>query len=63
MKTILNLKGVKNLTKKEQQEISGANASNRPWCGGRNLCCMYIGPRLFCDSGRCQPNGRDCAFN
>ena len=58
MKKILNLEGVQQLNKKEQQDISGSLGLSRPYCGGPRRCCVTT-PNgfVFCDYGYCQPNG------
>ncbi|WP_378187930.1 hypothetical protein ACE939_05915 [Aquimarina sp. W85] len=55
MKTILNLDGVKNLSKKEQRQVFGA-ARSRCWQRGAQ-CCVSTASGDFCDAGRCNSNG------
>ncbi|TSE08511.1 hypothetical protein [Aquimarina algiphila] len=53
MKTILKLTGVQKLSKKEQQDVNGANFS-RPYCNGPNRCCVRTPSGIeFCDYGYC----------
>ncbi|WP_062055205.1 hypothetical protein [Aquimarina longa] len=57
MKKILNLTGVKKLSKETQREIKGAGRP-RVYCGGRRRCCIrYSNGHEFCDYGYCRPNG------
>jgi hypothetical protein len=53
MKTILNLEGVKTLTKKEQTIINGA-AGIRSCHMKNGRCCQKEGSvGIICDAGRC----------
>ncbi len=57
MKKISNLKGIKILSKKEQNEINGSMFS-RPYCKGNNQCCVDTPSGFtFCDYGYCVRGG------
>lgn len=51
MKSVLNLKGVKSLSKKEQGQVFGA-ARSRCWQSG-SQCCVSTSHGEFCEAGRC----------
>ncbi len=54
MKTILNLKGVKTLSKEEQTGINGSARNTGCTQRGGQCCVNTGGPRgVFCDAGRC----------
>lgn len=58
MKKILELKGIKELTKKDQKQITGSTGRRFVYCGPPGQCCMtFLGGPTICDFGYCQPNG------
>ncbi len=61
MKNILNLEGVKKLTKKEQERLSGGRDSF-PYCNlsDQSRCCVRRGGREYCDYGQC--DGYRCLY-
>ena len=57
MKKILNLKGIQQLSKEDQQEIKGS-WGNRLYCDGPRRCCFrFPHGGEVCDYGYCLPNG------
>lgn len=57
MKKILNVTGVKTLSKTQQQNIKGAQ-SRIITCCGRNKCQITWSGGSFCEPGRCLGSGR-----
>ncbi len=60
MKKILNLEGIQQLSKKEQQNIIGASGSTdiAPYCNGPNTCCERTPNGSWnCGRGECLANG------
>ncbi len=57
MKKISNLKGIKVLSKKEQNKINGADIIGG--CGDPGYCCRKntVTGIIRCFPGRCLPNG------
>ncbi|MDH7444036.1 hypothetical protein [Aquimarina sp. 2201CG14-23] len=55
MKKILDLTGVKTLSKGEQRSIKGAMTSIT--CCGSNRCRISFPGGSFCEPGRCNPWG------
>ncbi len=60
MKKILNLKGIQEISKQQQQNIKGAWGRATCCPSGRG-CLIRIGPRSFCEPGRCTSWG-GCVF-
>lgn len=58
MKKILNLSGIKKLTKEDQQQIKGSTERRFVYCGSPRMCCQMFNEFEFCDFGYCQPNGQ-----
>jgi len=55
MKQLRDLKGIKVLTKKEQNVVSGGGYT---YCKGTRTCCTrFSNGEEFCDYGYCQSNG------
>ncbi|WP_062055203.1 hypothetical protein [Aquimarina longa] len=55
MKKILNLTGVKTLSKQQQQNIKGARVPVT--CCGRNKCRISFGNETYCEPGHCLSSG------
>ncbi|CAL2090113.1 hypothetical protein [Tenacibaculum sp. 190524A02b] len=56
MKKLKDLKGMKVLSRKEQNEVNGGF---RTYCGGPRKCCVRISTGVeFCDYGYCMGNGQ-----
>ncbi|WP_062055206.1 hypothetical protein [Aquimarina longa] len=62
MKKILNLNGIKELSKNEQKQINGSAFYGRATCcpSGRG-CLISFGNQSFCEPGYCDRWGR-CIF-
>lgn len=56
MKKNSDLKGIKVLSKKEQQEVDGGMVY-RPYCKGPRQCCVMVNGFEFCDYGYCVNGG------
>jgi len=55
MKKLKSLKGIKTLSKSEQNQINGGGYT---YCKGPRLCCTrFANGQEFCDYGYCQSNG------
>ncbi|WP_165872234.1 hypothetical protein [Tenacibaculum sp. M341] len=57
MKNILNLTGIQQLTKAQQQKVNGGI---RVYCKGGNRCCFVVNGMEYCEPGRCSLYG--CVF-
>jgi len=58
MKKILNLTGIKKLTKEDQQQIKGSSGQPNVYCGPPRMCCVMVYGIEWCDFGYCQDFGR-----
>ncbi len=57
MNKILNLEGIKKLSKKEQRHVIGS-ARTTISCCGRSKCRISYPGGSFCEPGRCDDFGR-----